>query len=255
MTKPVIGIQLYALRDQTEIDFLGTLEKVAEIGYKAVEFAGYFKTPANELKSKMDEIGLIAPSAHVPLNYSDSKHMESDLAGQIDYAKELGLTYIISPWAPLPEQPTMDDVKHLVDVLTKCGKQVKAAGMQYGYHNHDFEFKLVDKKPIIDLVLSLVPPELLTMQFDLGWVHMAGFKPAEYLSKYKGRVPLVHIKDFHKGRKDAEIGKGEVGYDQLLRELEPAGVAFMIVEQEQFVSSSLESAVNNYQYLKAQGFA
>jgi sugar phosphate isomerase/epimerase len=255
VAKPVIGISMYTLRDQTEIDFLGTLEKVAKLGYKAVEFVGYFKTPAIELKSKLDELGLIACSAHVPLNYSDSKHMESDFAGQIEYAKEIGIPYIITPWAPLPEKPSMDDVLHLVEIFTKCGEQVKASGMQYVYHTHDFEFKLVDKMPIIDHILARVSPDLMKVQFDLGWMYLAGYKPADYLKKYKGRVPLVHMKDFLKGRKDAEIGKGEVGFDRLMEELEPAGVAFLIVEQEQFNVSSLKSAANNYQYLKSFEFA
>ncbi|MDQ8735051.1 sugar phosphate isomerase/epimerase [Paenibacillus sp. LHD-38] len=255
MAKPVVGIQMYSLRDQTEIDFLGTLEKVSKIGYTAVEFAGFFKTPAIELKSKLKELGLTAPSVHVPLNFSDSKHMESDFAGQIEYAKELGVSYIITPWAPLPEQPSKDNVKYLIDVFTKCAQQVRAAGMQYGYHNHEFEFKLVEKQPIIDQLLSGIPTELMMMEFDLGWVHIAGYKPADYLKKYKSRVPLVHLKDFSKGLRDAEIGQGEVGYSQLLSELEPAGVAYMFVEQEQFASSSLESAANNYKFLKEHGFA
>lgn len=255
MAKPGIGIQMYSVRDQTEIDFLGTLEKIAEIGYTAVEFAGYFKTPAPELKSKLAELGLTAPSVHVPLNFSDSKNMESDLAGQIEYAKELGVTYIITPWAPLPEQPTKDNVKYLIDVFTKCGQQVRASGLKYGYHNHECDFKLVEKKPVIDQIMTEMPSELMVMEFDLGWLHISGYKPADYLKRFKGRVPLVHLKDFSKGLKDAEIGKGEVGYAELLTELEPAGVEFMIVEQEQFESSSLESAANNYQFLKSHGFA
>ncbi|MBD2872594.1 sugar phosphate isomerase/epimerase family protein [Paenibacillus arenilitoris] len=253
MGKPVAGIQLYSLRDQTEIDFLGTLEKVAKIGYKAVEFAGFFKTPAAELKNKLDELKLAAPSAHVPLNFSDTKRLEADFAGQIDYAKELGITYLITPWAPLPEQPTKEDVKHLVDILTRCGQQAKDAGLTYGYHNHDFEFKLVDKKTVLDHLLEQVPAELMVMQFDLGWLHLGGYKPSEYLGKYKGRVPLVHFKDFAKGRKDAEIGKGEIGYEKLFDLLEPAGVEYVIVEQEQFEKSSLDSAANNYRFLQRHG--
>lgn len=252
--RPVVGIQMYSLRDQTEIDFLGTLEKVAEIGYKAVEFTGYFKTPSNELKSKLDELGLIAPSVHVPINFSNTKHMETDFAGQIKYAKELGVSYVVTPWGPLPEQPTKENVSYLVDVLTKLGKQVKDAGMQYSYHNHEFEFKLVDNEPVIDHILRQVPPDLLVMQFDLGWIYMAGHSPAMYLEKYKGRVPTVHLKDFSKGRNDAEIGKGEVGYTELLSKVETADVSFMFVEQEQFEASSLDSAVNNYNYLQCKGF-
>ncbi|MCA0758137.1 sugar phosphate isomerase/epimerase [Paenibacillus sp. N4] len=254
MAKPVIGIQMYSLRDQTEIDFLGTLKKAAEMGYKAAEFTGFFKTPSCELKSKLEELKLEAASAHVPLNFSDTKHMESDFAGQIAFAKEIGISYIVTPWAPLPVKPTMDDVKYLTGVLTKCGRQVNDAGLQYSYHTHDFEFKLVAKKPVIEHLLERVPADLMTVQFDLGWLFLAGYDPLEYLDKYKGRVPLVHFNDFRKGRMDVEIGKGEVGYERILEALEPAGVKYVFTEQEAFEESSLKSAENNLRFFKERGY-
>lgn len=186
-------------------------------------------------------------------NRGSGIHPFSRRCGQIEYGAELGLTYVITPWASVPEQPTLDDVKHLADVLIKCGEQVKAAGLKYGYHNRDADFKLVEDKPFIDHLLELVPAELMTMQFDLGWVFIAGYSPADYLKKYKGRVPLTHFKDFTNGRKDAEVGKGKVGYEHLVQAAELADVEFVFVEQEQFEKSSLESAEQNYLFLKNHG--
>jgi sugar phosphate isomerase/epimerase len=254
LAKPLIGIQLYSLRDQTEIDFLGTLEKAAEIGYQTVEFAGYYKTPAIEVKKKLAELKLAPSSAHVPLNFENTKRLESDLAGQIDYAKEIGIAYIVTPWVPLPVQPTMDDVLHLTEVLTKCGQMVKDAGMQYSYHNHEFDFKLVEDKPVINHILEQVPAELLVAEFDLGWIYLAGYNPLEYLARYQGRSPLVHFKDFADGRKDVEVGKGQLGYDELLDKLEPLGVTHIYVEQEQFPENSLVSAKNNFEFFKQRGY-
>ncbi|SDX88256.1 Sugar phosphate isomerase/epimerase [Paenibacillus sp. CF384] len=242
MAKPVVGLQLYTLRDQTEKDFIGTIRKVAEMGYKAVEFAGYFNTPAKELKALLDELNLQAPSAHVGLNFGEPEKIKADLAKQIEYAKEIGLQYIVTPWAPLPENPTAEDVSKLADILAAAGKQVSEAGLIYGYHNHDFEFKLVDGKPIMDLLLEKVPAEYLIAEFDFGWVHMGGQNPVEYANRYAGRLPLAHFKDFGQGRSDTEVGKGIVNLKGVLDVAEQSGIKYIFVEQEQFVSSSLESA-------------
>lgn len=148
----------------------------------------------------------------------------------------------------------MDDMKFLADVLTRCGSQVRAAGMKLGLHNHDYEFKLVDGKPAFDRLLELVPAELMVAELDLGWIYMAGYDPAEYLMKHKARTPLVHIRDFKSGRKDAELGRGIVNCDKLLEAVEAAEVEYMFVEQEHFLSSSLESARANRLYLQKMGY-
>ncbi|MCQ6562243.1 sugar phosphate isomerase/epimerase family protein [Paenibacillus mendelii] len=254
MTKPVVGLQLYTLRDQTEKDFLGTIRKVAEMGYKAVEFAGYYNTPAKELKALLDELGLEAPSAHVGLNFGEPEKIEQDLAQQIEYAKEIGLKYIVTPWAPLPENPTEDDVNHLASILEAAGKQVAAAGLKYGYHNHDFEFKLVNGKPAMDLLLEKVPAEYLIAEFDLGWVHMGGQDPVDYVTRYAGRVPLAHFKDFGQGRRDTEVGRGVVNLKGVLGVAEKVGIEYFIVEQEEFASSSLESAKICLDFFRENGY-
>lgn len=251
-----VGLQLYTLRDQTRNDFLGTIRKVAEIGYQAVEFAGYFNVPARELRRTLDECGLSAPSSHVGLDFTDIGSMKSALAAQIEYAQELGLDYIITPWSPVPELPSMEDVNRIAQFLYQAGEQVTAAGLKYGYHNHAFEFKQVDGKAIIDHLLERIPAELMTVQFDLGWVHMGGSKPADYVRKYAGRVPLVHMKDFgENGMKDTEVGQGVVDFKSVFDIAQQAGIRYYIVEQEDFKSSSLESAQQSLQYFKQLGLA
>nr|WP_170312404.1 sugar phosphate isomerase/epimerase [Paenibacillus sacheonensis] len=254
VAKPVVGLQLYTLRDQTETDFLGTIRKVAEMGYTAVEFAGYYNTPAKELKALLDELGLEAPSAHIGLNFGEPEKISADLDKQIEYAKELGLKYIVTPWAPLPENPTLDDVNKLAGILEAAGKQVKEAGLQYGYHNHDFEFKQVDGKPVIDWLLEKVSAEFLIAEFDLGWVHMGGQTPVDYVTRYAGRVPLAHFKDFGQGRSDTEVGKGVVDLKSVLKVAEQVGIAYFIVEQEEFEKSSLESAKMSLAFFRENGF-
>ncbi|MFC4098404.1 sugar phosphate isomerase/epimerase family protein [Paenibacillus xanthanilyticus] len=242
------------MRDQTEKDFLGTIRKVAEMGYQAIEFAGYYNTPAAEIKALLDELQLQAPSAHVGLNFGEPANMAADLAKQIKTAQMLGVSYIVVPWAPLPETPTADDVKHLADMLEQAGKQAAQAGLKLGYHNHDFDFKLVDDKPILDHLLAAVPAEYLVAEFDLGWMHLAGYKVSDYVKRYAGRVPLAHFKDFGKGRKDVVIGQGIVDLKSVLPIAEQAGIEYLFVEQEEFEkASSLESAKAALEFFRMNG--
>lgn len=254
MAKPQVGLQLYTLRDQTEKDFLGTIRKVADLGYNYVEFAGYFNTSPEDLNKVLQETGIKAVSAHVGLNFNNPEKMQQDLADQIEYAKAIGLKYLITPWAPLPENPELSDVESLVATLQKAAKQVKEAGLEYGYHNHDFEFKKVDGKPVIDHVLELVPAEDMIMEFDLGWIHMGGQSPAEYVKRYAGRTPIAHLKDFGDGRRDTEVGSGSVDFETVFSIAEDAGIEYFIVEQEEFANSSLESAKLSLDYLRAKGY-
>jgi Sugar phosphate isomerases/epimerases len=255
MAKPIVGLQLYTLRDLTDKDFLGTIRKAAQLGYKAVEFAGFYDTPAKEVKALLDELGLQAPSAHIGLNYSASADIRSaELERQIEYAQEIGLQYMIAPWAPLPEIPTMDDVQKLADIFEEAGRKVSGAGMTFGYHNHDFEFKLVNGKPVMDHLLELVPAQYLIAEFDLGWIHTAGYTPADYVKRYSGRVPLVHFKDFVEGHRDTEVGNGAVDLTSVLHIAEASGIAYIFVEQETFTSSSLESAAISLEFFHRNGF-
>ncbi|WP_182914519.1 sugar phosphate isomerase/epimerase [Paenibacillus sp. 1011MAR3C5] len=255
MSKPIAGIQMYSLRDEAERDILETLEKVAEMGYKAIESIGYFNAPPNQLKRRADELDLAIPSMLVSLNFKTLAKLGRDFARDIEIAAGIGVSYIIVPWVPMHEQPTMEDMHFLADVLIRCGEQTKAAGMKLALHNHDYEMKLVDGRPAFDRLLELVPEELMVAELDLGWIYMAGHDPVDYLKKHKARTPLVHIRDFKTGRKDTELGKGVVGVERLLQEIEKADVEYMFVEQEDFLTTSLDSAMANILYLKKLGYA
>ncbi|CAM3228842.1 TIM barrel protein [Paenibacillus lupini] len=254
MAKPIIGLQLYTLRDLTEKDFLGTIRKAAQLGYKAVEFAGFYDTPAKDVRALLNELDLLAPSAHIGINYGDADVRSAELDRQIEYAQEIGLQYIVAPSAPLPNQPTMDDVKKLAAIFEEVGRKVSEAGLQFGYHNHDFEFKLVNNKPVMDHFLELVPAQYLVAEFDLGWIHTAGYTPVDYVKQYSGRVPLVHFKDFVEGHRDTEVGKGAVDLKSVLPIAEASGIKYIFVEQETFSSSSLESAAISLAFFHKNGF-
>ncbi|MCU6712402.1 sugar phosphate isomerase/epimerase [Paenibacillus sp. J5C_2022] len=250
MRKPVIGIQMYSLRDEAERDFLGTLKKVTDIGYEAAELAGCFNMPAKRLRSEVQALGLIIPSMIVSINFNTISKMASDLARDLEYADELGVKWIVSPWIPVSEVPSMDEVNYLTEVLSRCGEQVRSAGMKYAIHNHESEFKVVDGTTMLDRLLEQVPADLLGLELDIGWAALAGQDAGQYMHRYKERIAGVHMRDFESGRRDVELGKGKLDCDRLVGELCAAGIDNVYAEQEQFAEGSLESAAANFAYLK-----
>jgi len=253
MSKPQVGIQLYSVRDRSENDFLGTIGEIGEIGYKNVELAGYYGHSAKEVRKALDDAGLHATSAHIGLTVNDAAIWDN-VKKQAEYSLELGLKRFVVPWYPLGDNPTLDDVYRMADTLEQAAKLVTESGLAFGYHNHAFEFKPVEGKLVIDHLMERIPAELMFAEFDLGWVKVAGQDPAEYVKKYAGRLPLVHAKDFKEDGTDTEIGKGSVDWDSALAASDSAGVEYVIIEQERYDVSSLESAKLNYAWFKERGW-
>jgi sugar phosphate isomerase/epimerase len=254
MSKPQVGIQLYSVRDLCEKDFLGTIRQIAGIGYKNVELAGYYGVSAKELRVALSDAGMHAPSAHVGLTVDRPDQWKDNLKVQVEYANELGLNRFVVPWYPLPEQAGEEDVARMAAVLEEASEIVSQSGLTFGYHNHAFEFKSVGGKLIIDQLLERVPANRLFAEFDLGWVKVGGQDPAAYVTKYSGRVPLVHAKDFKEDGTDTEIGRGSVDWDSALAACEKAGVEYVIIEQEQYDVGSLESAKLNFAWFRERGW-
>lgn len=257
MARPQVGIQLYSVRDRCERDFLGTIREMAEIGYQFVEFAGFYGASVREVRRALEAAGIGAVSAHIGLNLK--KGEPADLAAvrehvrrQAAFAAELGLKFFIVPSYPLPDEPTENDVARMAEVLEAAGETAREAGLAFGYHNHAFEFKTVGGQTVIDRLLERLPG--LLAQFDLGWVKMGGRDPAEYVRRYAGRVPLVHAKDFKADGTDAELGRGVVDWDSAIKACLAAGVEYVIVEQEQYEVSSLESAKRNFAWFRERSW-
>jgi len=253
MSKPQVGIQLYSVRDRSEKDFLGTIREIADIGYKNVELAGLYGHSATEVRKALADAGLNATSAHIGLTAGDPAIWDN-LKKSVEMAQELGLRRFIVPYYPLGQSPTADDVAKFIDAIEQAANIVTEAGLEFGYHNHDFEFKPVGGQLVIDQLLERVPASKLFAEFDLGWVKVAGQDPAAYINKYAGRLPLVHAKDFKADGVDTEIGRGTVDWDSALAACEATGVEYVIIEQERYDESSLVSAKKNFEYFKARGW-
>jgi len=250
MSKPVIALQLYTIRDFTEKDLPGTLKKVKEIGFNAVELAGMYDKTAPELKAMLDEVGLTAVSAHVGI-----QAFQADMQGTIDAYKTLGCKYIGIPWLSKEDLPGGENWAQMKESFKEVAAKCKAAGITLMYHNHAHEFDKLPCGTYINDALFNELPEVET-EIDTGWVHAVDLCPAEYIRKYAGRCPVVHLKDTDKNAKeDRPVGQGTQDMPAITKAAEESGAKVLIVELDNAVGiTSLEAAKQGFDYLKSLGF-
>jgi sugar phosphate isomerase/epimerase len=242
-----IGLQLYTLREETEKDFTGTLEKVANLGYKGIEFAGYGGMSSKELKLVLDNLGLKAASSHVALPL-----LENELDQVIEFQQVIGNRHVVCPYLP-PERRTIESYYELIKILNDVGRKCHEAGLTLSYHNHDFElFELENGKKPLELLLEETNPEWVKAEFDVYWLTKAGHDPVEWLKRFEGRTPLLHLKDMTPDNEKffAELGTGGVNLESVINQGEKANVEWFIVEQDQSRRSPLESVEISINYLK-----
>ena len=202
-----IMLQLYTVRDDLHKDFEGTLEEVARIGYHYVELAlaqSYGKTAA-QWKASLEKAGLSAVSAHV--SYGD---LMADPENTIKYYSAVGCTYIVIPYLDVPDRSTGPNYEEVKKNIAKIGELAHTKGLTLLYHNHEFEFVDYHGKYALDDLFDSIPAELLQTEIDVCWTKMGGVDPAEYILKYTGRSPIVHLKDFGSSARDTVKAESEL---------------------------------------------
>ena len=211
-----VGIQLYTVRDQMKQDLPGTLAHIAQIGYKEVEFAGYFGRKPNEIRRILAKNKLSAPSSHVPYP-TDWKAWSQTLAD----AKTAGHQYVVVAWTPDEMRTRPGGFKAVADDFNKAGAAARKAGLRFAYHNHDYELKSAadggsDELPF-DTLLKNTDPKLVTYEMDLYWMVKGGADPIDYMKKYPGRFTLVHVKDATAApeRNMANVGSGTIDFPKI----------------------------------------
>jgi sugar phosphate isomerase/epimerase len=265
-----IGLELYTVSAELDKDYDGTLRQIAAIGYKEVE-AGVSKRSAADVKRSLQDAGLRCQALHMGMG---------GIEEALPYAKEVGARYVISsvtlPQAPAPGKfdvkvlmaqlasLTADDFKKIAARCNEMGAQAKKAGMQFAYHNHNFEFKPLEGGAIgYDTVLRETDSALVKFELDCGWMAAAGHDPVVYLTKYPKRYRLLHIKDFHPTTspsvgldeslrpKPAELGRGHIDYKPIFAAAKQTDVELYYVEQEPpFTTTPAMDAIKiDYEYL------
>jgi len=263
-----VGIQLYAVKDALQADPAGTLKALRTIGYGEVETAGFAGLGARQLHTLLEEAGLGAPSAHLGFE-------PGNLGPAFDDAHALGARYAASgslralvqhdlPAGATDSGMTLEEAKRTAELANQIGEQARRVGLQYVYHNHDFEFADQGDGAIgYDLLLKETDPQLVKFEIDCGWMTLGGRDPRAYFARYPHRFPMIHVKDFlptpagprppdapaHPG---AELGHGMIDYRPILVAAEKAGLKHYFAEQEGPFSrmSQLDAARQAYEYLR-----
>ena len=224
-----IGLQLYTVRDLMAHDVDSTLATVAKIGYREVEFAGYFNRPPELLREKLESLGMTSPASHLDLH-----QLETNFDATAAAAKALGNKWLIVAWLEMEEYPKAADWKKLVARFTALGRRAHDAGLRFAYHNHDFGFALVDGIVPYDTLIAESDPKYVDFEMDLYWIIKAGGKPLEYFAKYPGRFPLVHVKDGMGAPswKMADVGGGTIDWAKIFAKRKQAGIQHFFVEHD-----------------------
>jgi sugar phosphate isomerase/epimerase len=267
-----IGIQLYTVNGPMREDPAGTLKKLKDIGFGEVESAGFGKLSAKQFRQLLDDAGLACPSAHLQFDVDN-------WGAAFEDAHALGAAYAASGSLPAPavdskpaaasskRSMSLDEAKHTAALVNRIGEAAKRAGLQYVYHNHDFEFADQGGGAFgYDVLLRESDPQLVKFEIDCGWMIFAGHDPVDYFKKHPNRFPLIHVKDFLAHDKSAgagngapmlgaELGRGVVDYKPIFAAAGKAGLQHYFVEQEGPFSrmDQLQAARVDYEYLHSMG--
>lgn len=233
MTNIPLALELYSLRDDTPKDMAGTLKKVAEIGYDAVEFAGYFGHSAEDLKKMLDDAGLKCAGTHTSLDSVSDDNIEATAK----FMATLGSPFLIVPGVGKEFQGTRDGAMRLAETLTQASKTAAEFGARVGYHNHTWEFEpLPGGTFAMELLATNTPPEVI-LQVDSGNLQEAGVSPVEFMQTWSKRLGTVHIKPYVKTEDDFSryfIGEDDSDWSAILGAINPANTEYIIVEQERY---------------------
>jgi sugar phosphate isomerase/epimerase len=238
-----IGLMLYTVREDCDRDFEGTLRAVADMGYEGVELVGFHGRRPDEVRRWLAEAGLEAAGRHVSLDELGSRL--PDLAAE---AEALGTPRVVVGWIEPPASPAQAQAAS--DRIARAASEAATVGLELGFHNHAAELRrLADERTLLDRLFELP----IFLELDLGWAWWAGEDPVSLLARTRGRVPLVHLKDFRvRGEPSfCPVGEGRVGYERVAPAAAASGAEWLLVEQDEADGSALDAARRSLRALTA----
>jgi sugar phosphate isomerase/epimerase len=233
-----VSLQLYSIKDETIKDFKKSIEQVAEIGYKGVEFAGYGGLSAQEQLKLLKDNNLYSVGTHCGMQI-----FEEAFDAELEYSKAIGSKYIICPWAKVD---TREEIDYLVQLLNTAAKKAAKEGIKIGYHNHAHEFVKVDGKYALDLIAENTDDNVI-LELDVFWVAYAGIDPIEYIKKWGKKVELIHVKQINEKKENVDAGDGIIDMKQVKNAAKYA--TFFVVEHEEFDKPVWDAVRNDCKYL------
>ena len=246
-----VGVQLYTLRDQVFKDVRGTIQKVAAIGYKEVESFGYnngkyFGLTAKEYADLLKENNLTHPSGH----YGMGNIATWDKA--VEDAVTAGQKYMVIAYLVENDRKTIDDYKKHAATFNTAAEKCKKAGIQFAYHNHDFEFIDMNGQTGYEVLMKETDKSLVKFEMDIYWVTKANHDPIALFKKHSNRFPLWHVKDMDKTEKKSftEVGNGVIDYKKIFENAKKSGMTHFFVEQD-ISADPLVSIQKSFEYIKS----
>lgn len=240
-----VGLQLYTVRSLMARDFEGTLAQVAGIGYREVEFAGYFGHTPAQVRAALARYGLTSPSTHIALPADDEAWKRT-----LGEANAIGHEWVTIAWLDAPLRRTPADWVRIADRFNHLGALAREAGLRFAYHNHDFEFERAGRGFRFDTLLMRTDPALVDFEMDVYWVTKGGADPIWYLRHHAGRFPMLHLKDATAApeRRMVDVGAGSIDWAALLTLAREQGATHMFVEHDE-PADPLASIRASYSYL------
>jgi len=240
-----ISLQTYSLREEMKADFAGTLAEIGRIGYAGVELAAHRDFNLDALKAAVTGAGLKVSGMHVSY---DALH--ADLNAAISDARHFGTKHVICSWWPGTHYTSAAACQKVGEKLGEIGAGMRDFGLQFSFHNHAQEFRVIDGRNIMDWILSAAAPRDLAAQPDVYWVCKGGYSPARFLREQGARCPLIHLKD------EKELGSGPVNFDEVFAAAEQIGtVEWYVVEQERSERKPIDAVRACFEQLKRWGKA
>ena len=240
-----IGFQLYTARGLMAEDSAKTLEALAGIGYHEVEFAGYHGHDPRDVRRMLDTSGLAAPAAHVPLD-----GMRSSPESLIEAASVVGHDFLVLAWLEPAERQTLDQYREHAELCNRFGEMCRAAGIQFAYHNHEFEFEPLDGTLPMDLLLSEVDRDLMKIELDLYWIRVAGHDAATFMAADRERTVLCHVKDMQSDGSMTDPGSGVIDFPATFA---GSGLTHFFVERDDS-PDPMATAAAGFHYLQGLEF-
>ncbi|MCM2676644.1 sugar phosphate isomerase/epimerase family protein [Alkalicoccobacillus plakortidis] len=242
-----IGLQLYSVKERCSENFFGTLDAVAKAGYDGVEFAGYHGKTSKELNNHLKNNQLKAAGSHVGI-----QELESNLEGVIEYSLEIENPFIVCPGLPDHYRDSTDAYKRTAELFSRIGETVSAAGLTFGYHNHDIELQTFDGEYGLDLLFAHSDARHVFMELDTYWLEATGLKSVDWIHRYKDRIKALHIKDMNNltEKRNVEVGSGVMDFKKIVTAASAQNIDWYIVEQEEFSMDEFKSIAISSAYLK-----
>ncbi|MCW5911240.1 MAG: sugar phosphate isomerase/epimerase [Cyclobacteriaceae bacterium] len=253
------ALQLFSVRDSVAKDLEGTLQKLRNIGYNQLEIYGYNgtffgKTP-QDFKTVLSNTGMSVVSSHhiTGFEMKTKGSLKDGWEQAVQDLDSIGTKYMGCSYL-FPNERTNEIYSALPDLLNKSGEIAKEAGIQFFYHNHEFEFEKFGDTLAYDHLLTKTSADLVKMELDLYWIYKAGKDPISYFEKYPGRFPLWHVKDMSAAGEITEVGNGTIDFDKIFAARKKSGLEHWFVEQDVSKGDMFESLKKSYDFLSVKKY-